>query len=62
MAKLDVAVEHIPTTEYPLPAPRPPNSRLDCSSTEAVFGIPRPDWRKGLADILNDISRQGDTS
>jgi dTDP-4-dehydrorhamnose reductase len=62
MAQLDVAVEHIPTTEYPLPAPRPLNSRLDCSTTEAVFGIPRPDWRAGLADILNDLSRQGGTS
>ena len=62
MAQLEVAVEHIPTTEYPLPAPRPLNSRLDCSTTEAVFGIPRPDWRAGLADILNDLSRQGGTS
>jgi dTDP-4-dehydrorhamnose reductase len=62
MAKLDVVVEHIPTTEYPLPAPRPLNSRLDCTTTEAVFGIPRPDWRAGLADILNDLSRQGGTS
>jgi dTDP-4-dehydrorhamnose reductase len=62
MAELDVAVEHIPTTEYPLPAPRPLNSRLDCSTTEAVFGIPRPDWRKGLADILQDLSRQGGIS
>lgn len=62
MAQLDVVVEHIPTTEYPLPAPRPLNSRLDCSKTEAVFGIPRPDWRAGLADILNDLSRQGGTS
>ncbi len=59
MAKLDVAVEHIPTTEYPLPAPRPLNSRLDCATTGAVFGIPRPDWRKGLADILNDLSSEG---
>jgi hypothetical protein len=62
MAELAVAVERIPTTEYPLPAPRPLNSRLDCSRTEAVFGIPRPDWRAGLAEILKDLSRQGDTS
>jgi dTDP-4-dehydrorhamnose reductase len=62
MAQLHVAVEHIPTTEYPLPAPRPLNSRLDCSTTEAVFGIPRPDWRAGLADILHDLSRQGGTT
>lgn len=62
MAQLDVTVEHIPTSEYPLPAPRPLNSRLDCSTTETTFGIPRPDWRKGLADILHDLSRQGQSS
>ncbi|MGP1355933.1 dTDP-4-dehydrorhamnose reductase [Roseicyclus sp.] len=61
-AGLDVPVEEIPTTEYPLPAPRPLNSRLDCSATEAVFGIPRPDWRAGLARILSDLSPRGDAT
>jgi dTDP-4-dehydrorhamnose reductase len=61
-AGLDVPVEEIPTTEYPLPAPRPLNSRLDCSATEAVFGIPRPDWRAGLAQILSDLSPRGDAT
>lgn len=60
MSGLAVTIEDIPTTEYPLPAPRPLNSRLDCSGTEAVFGIARPDWRGGLADILSDLSRQGE--
>jgi dTDP-4-dehydrorhamnose reductase len=58
MAGLSVTVEDIPSSEYPTPARRPLNSRLDCSSTEAAFGLPRPDWRAGLADILSDISSQ----
>lgn len=50
-----VAVTGIPTADYPTPARRPLNSRLDCSATEAAFGIARPDWRAGLTDILNDL-------
>jgi dTDP-4-dehydrorhamnose reductase len=49
------AVADIPTSEYPTPARRPLNSRLDNSLTEAVFGLPRPDWRDGLRDILQDL-------
>lgn len=50
-----VAVTGIPTTDYPTPARRPLNSRLDCGSLEADFGIPRPDWRVGLSHILKDV-------
>jgi dTDP-4-dehydrorhamnose reductase len=59
-AGLKVRVEPIPSSDYPTPARRPLNSRLDCSTTEAVFGIVRPDWRVGLADILTDLRAQGD--
>ncbi|MGR3270521.1 MULTISPECIES: dTDP-4-dehydrorhamnose reductase [Rhodobacterales] len=48
-------VEDIPTSAYPTPAVRPLNSRMDNSRTEAVFGIPRPDWRAGLRDILAEL-------
>lgn len=54
-AKLSCVVEDIPTSAYPTPAARPLNSRLDCSSLTANFGIIRPDWRQGLADILADL-------
>lgn len=50
-----VAVSGIPTADYPTPAARPLNSRLDCSATEAAFGIARPDWRAGLAQALKHI-------
>jgi dTDP-4-dehydrorhamnose reductase len=46
----------IPTTDYPTPAARPLNSRLDCTTLETDFGIKRPDWRISLADILKDLT------
>lgn len=50
-----VAVHPVASADYPAPARRPLNSRLDCASTEAVFGLPRPDWRAGLADVLQEL-------
>lgn len=47
-----VQVEDIPASAYPTPAARPANSRLDCSTTTATFGIDRPDWREELAQVL----------
>ena len=54
-AGLDCAVERIPTTDYPTPAPRPLNSRLDCTALMRDFGVARPDWRAGLDAILEEL-------
>lgn len=54
-AGLACAVDDIPSEAYPTPAERPRNSRLDCASTETVFGLKRPDWRVSLRTILNDL-------
>ncbi|MGR3590550.1 MAG: dTDP-4-dehydrorhamnose reductase [Limimaricola soesokkakensis] len=54
-AGLDCRIEEIPSTDYPTSAPRPLNSRLDCRSTEAVFGLTRPDWRTGLDRVLTEL-------
>lgn len=54
-ANITCAVIDIPTSDFPTPAKRPSKSRLDCSQLETVFGINRPDWRVGLADILTDL-------
>ena len=54
-AGLACAVADIPSSDYPTPAARPLNSRLDCSALETVFAVPRPDWRQGLRDILKDL-------
>ena len=50
-----MSVTPIPTAEYPTPAQRPLNSRMECRTTEQVFGIARPDWREGLHMILNEL-------
>ena len=50
-----VTVTPIPTTDYPTPAKRPLNSRMDCRATQQVFGIPRPNWREGLNMILQEL-------
>ncbi|WP_353628725.1 dTDP-4-dehydrorhamnose reductase (plasmid) [Sulfitobacter sp. TCYB15] len=54
-AKLPCAVTDIPSSDYPTPAKRPLNSRLDCAATEAAFGISRPDWRVSLTHILTQL-------
>ncbi|WP_333827624.1 dTDP-4-dehydrorhamnose reductase [Pararhodobacter sp.] len=48
------AVTDIPTSDYPTPARRPLNSRLDCSGLD-VFGLDRPDWRAGLDRVLQEL-------
>ncbi|MFM8556189.1 MAG: dTDP-4-dehydrorhamnose reductase, partial [Betaproteobacteria bacterium] len=42
----------IPSTEYPTPARRPLNSRLDCSDFEARFRLTLPPWQQGLDLVL----------
>ena len=45
----------IPTSEYPLPAPRPQYSVLDCTSFEADFGVTRRPWEVALQEMLAGI-------
>jgi dTDP-4-dehydrorhamnose reductase len=45
----------IPTAEYPTPARRPANSRLDCSRLQAEFGIRLPHWRDSLTHTIDEI-------
>lgn len=54
-AKIPCAVTDIPSADYPTPAKRPLNSQLDCTTTQAAFGIPRPDWRESLTHILTQL-------
>ena len=50
-----VAVTPIPTADYPTPAQRPLNSRMDCTATKRAFGIERPNWITRLKAILEDL-------
>ncbi|MDA7429576.1 dTDP-4-dehydrorhamnose reductase [Primorskyibacter aestuariivivens] len=55
IAKRDVIITGIPTSQYPTPAERPLNSRLDCSALETDFGIVPPDWRAALTETVNEL-------
>lgn len=57
-AGLACDVEDIGTADYPTPARRPANSRLDCSATESVFGIKQPDWQDGLDAVLQVLKQK----
>lgn len=51
-------VEPIPTREYPQPAPRPLNSRLDTRRIEQTFGVSMPAWRDALRECLVALKQQ----
>lgn len=54
-AGIKCAVKDIPSSDYPTPAKRPENSRMDCTKITDVFGIARPEWPASLTDILTDL-------
>ncbi len=43
----------ITTAEYPLPAPRPLNSRLNTHKAQQTFGLELPQWQRGVDGILD---------
>lgn len=47
-----VTVSGIPTADYPTPASRPLNSRMDGTTLETDFDIAQPDWKAGLRSVL----------
>lgn len=49
------AVEEMPTTDYPTPATRPLNSRLDCNKLMVEFGIAAPHWPTALDKVLEEL-------
>ncbi|MBV7568275.1 dTDP-4-dehydrorhamnose reductase [Pseudomonas sp. PDM27] len=42
----------IPSSDYPTPAARPLNSRLDCSRLQRDWGVSQPDWQTALRECL----------
>jgi dTDP-4-dehydrorhamnose reductase len=52
---LIVDVVDIPSSDYPTPAKRPLNSRMDCSTLAADYGIECPNWRESLKEILMEL-------
>ena len=45
----------ITTAEYPTKAQRPAYSWLDTTRLQADLGIVLPDWREGLARVMNEL-------
>jgi dTDP-4-dehydrorhamnose reductase len=50
-----VAVERITTAEYPTPARRPANSRLDSGAIANAHGVVLPHWRESLEAALDRL-------
>lgn len=49
------AIYPIPATEYPLPAKRPPNSRLDSGKLESRFSLAMPSWENSLRLCMEEL-------
>lgn len=48
-------IQPIPTEAYPLPAPRPKNSKLSTEKIKATFGIDIPDWSLDVEQVLKQV-------
>jgi len=49
------AVQAIATADWPTPARRPADSRLDCSKLADIFGVRMPPWRPSLARTVDAL-------
>jgi dTDP-4-dehydrorhamnose reductase len=49
------AIEAITTAEYPTPAKRPANSRMNCENLAERFGWRMMDWQDSLREVLAEI-------
>ena len=48
-------VEPITTADFPTPAKRPADSRLECGKLERVFGLRQPAWQSSLARVIDTL-------
>lgn len=51
------SVRRIGTADYPTPATRPANSRLDCELIARVHGVVLPDWQASLDTVVARLQR-----
>ncbi len=49
------AILPVPSTEFPAPAQRPHNSRLDCTKLQQAFGLTLPEWQIGVKRTLDQL-------
>jgi len=48
----------IASADYPVPAARPANSRLDTSRVCATFGLTLPPWQSGVIRLVSELAAQ----
>jgi len=48
----------IPSVEYPTPAHRPCNSRLDCTKLAQRFGLTLPAWESSMAQVMEMLAAE----
>lgn len=51
------AVHPVPGTQFPTPARRPANSRLDTSRLRDVFHVTLPAWQDGVSCVVRELSQ-----
>ncbi|QKJ65576.1 dTDP-4-dehydrorhamnose reductase [Deefgea piscis] len=51
------AIKAIPASDYPVPAPRPANSRLNTQKLQSTFGLLLPDWQVGVQQVMTLIKQ-----
>lgn len=49
------SVVAVPSTDYPRPARRPKNSRMDTTKIKAAFNLELPDWKAAVDQVLQEI-------
>jgi dTDP-4-dehydrorhamnose reductase len=49
------SVRPIGTADYPTPATRPANSRLDSGKIARIHGVTLPDWRASLDEVMDRL-------
>jgi dTDP-4-dehydrorhamnose reductase len=52
------SITPIPTQAYPLPAPRPANSRLDTAKLREAFGVSLDRWQVGVQQTITLLAQQ----
>jgi dTDP-4-dehydrorhamnose reductase len=52
------SIEPIETSAYPLPAPRPANSRLNTDKVRTNFGVSLSPWQEGVDAILDELVKK----
>jgi len=53
-------VKALTTADYPTPAKRPANSRLDCSKLGETFDVHLPSWEQSMIMCVNRLSEAGE--